>query len=873
MKLLRWRHRKEQDLQDEIHSHLQMAIRDQEECGATKAEAECAARREFGNVELVKEITRDTWEFTWLDRLVQDFRFGLRTFRRSPGFTAVAVLTLGVALAASAIMFSIINCVLLLPLPYKDSDRLVRIYSIDKMGRKGGLPASGFLNLLKRNHSFQSVAAYFYGSCTITGGDFPEEVNYLRVTPDYFSVFGVAPMLGRVIQDQDINPKANYTHGGAPPDGAVTVLSYGFWQRRFGSDSSIIGKTLYMEGKPVSVVGVLPFGFQMTQYTAGPGVDCWLPQDPAAGAVSIAARLRSGASLPQAQAEVSFLAKTPPEKGADSANTTSIIVVSLQEAVVGNVRQELMLLLGAVLFVLLVACGNISNMLIARGICRQKEMAIRSAVGASRVRLIRQLLTESILLFLFGGTLGVLLALWCKNAVIAFAPKTLPRVQEIAFDARAFGFTLAAALLTGIACGLIPALRTSRTDLPQAIKEGIPTSGGGVRRWFGNSVVTCQIALVFMLLIASGLMIRTFIRMQAVPLGFDYKNVILMDVNPPRYKSEWENSSGWLTFTENLFERIKNIPGIELAAIGTPPLVSWGAFGYFVSDKYNEPLWCGLSPITPDYFRVLKVRLLEGRLFTGDDRPGTPRVAIVNQTAAKLLWPGGNPLGRSLTLTDRSKTKQYYPIQVVGRVEDIKMAGLDGAPLPSVFTVLAQNKGAYVNMMLMRTRGDASTIMPSLRKALQDIDKDTALTGFEPLSKSVDQEFAGRRFSLLLISIFGALAFILATIGIYTSIAYSVSRRTHEIGIRMALGAQRKNVLTLILKQGVWMMVVGETIGLAGALALNHLMGKMVFGVTTTDTATYVAVLLSWATVAFLASYIPAARAARIDPLQSLRRE
>ena len=274
MKILGWRHRKEQDLQDEIHSHLQMAIRDREERGETKMEAECAARREFGNVELVKEMTRDAWGVAWLDRLLQDLRFGLRTFRRSPTFTTVAMLTLGVTLAASATMFSIINCVLLLPLPYKDSGRMVRIYAVDKTGRRGGLSASSFLNLLQRNQSFQSVASSFYGSCTMTGGAFPEEVNFLRVTPGYFGVFGVEPLLGRVIQGQDIHPNVDYSHGGAPPDGSVTVLSYGFWQRRFGGDGGIIGKTVYMEGKPVSVVGVLPSSFQMTQYTGGPAVDC-----------------------------------------------------------------------------------------------------------------------------------------------------------------------------------------------------------------------------------------------------------------------------------------------------------------------------------------------------------------------------------------------------------------------------------------------------------------------------------------------------------------------------------------------------------------------------------------------------------------------
>jgi putative ABC transport system permease protein len=875
-----WRRRQDEDLDEEIRNHLQMAMRDHVDRGQPAEEAHRSALREFGNVALVKEVTRDMWGWTWLERLAQDVRFGLRLLRRSPGFTALAVLTLGVALGASAIMFSIINGVLLLPLPYRDSNRLVRLYTTAGDGKNDAVSALDFIDWARQARSFEGIAAIHTSPFeTLNDRDFPEQIVVMAVSSEFFRLLGALPAMGRLFQPGDF-VFSNRDGRNSGYDGAVAVLSYGLWQSRYGSDQNLIGHSISIEGKSVKVVGVAAPDFQFSAGVGQPKADCWVSsvfgekEDPRFRSLMVIGRTRKDVTLGQAQAEMNAIAsgikRTRPKTNANR----SVRLLSLHESMVGNVRRQLLVLFGAVAFVLLIACSNIANLLLARAATRQKEIAVRSSVGASRWRLMRQLLTESVLLCLLGGLAGILLALCCKNAIIALAPEDLPRVDAIVFDAKSFAFMFLSALLTGVLCGVVPALRASRMDLTEALKDGTLSPMGSRRGWLGHGLVTAQISLTLMLLIASGLMIRTYARLHAVPLGFDAANVIVFNARPPLFKSQnYRRLDAWTGYCESVAKQIQRIPGVDSAAMGALPIKGAAVgMGVYVEGQDKVTSYNSVST-TSEYFRVIGARLLEGRLFNESDRADSLRVAIVNQSVAQRLWPGSNPIGKRFAPAGREKPANPEWIQVIGLVADVRMSGLEGPPVPFIYIPMSQSQGAFSFMALVRITTSPSSLVPLLRKALQNVDRDAALGKIETIEEILDSKFAERRFNLLLISVFGGLAFVLATIGIYGTIAYSVSRRTHEIGIRMALGAQAGNVLRLLIRQGLWMLTIGEAIGLAGALALNKLLSSMVFGVTTTDALTYIVVSLTWAAVAILASFLPARRATWIDPMLALRCE
>jgi putative ABC transport system permease protein len=814
-----------------------------------------------------------------MEDLYQDLRYGLRIFVKNPGSTALSVLMLAVALGASAIMFSIINGVLLLPLPYPDADRLVRIYSTSKSGDKSAVSPADFFDWRQQAHSFEGITAFSFPlDATLTGKEFPEEIRVIPVTMDFFAVFGTQAALGRVLHAEDFDTKTNFSFL-SPPQGVAAVLRYGLWQRRFGGDSGLIGQSITINGGPVTIAGVLPANFHFSDSPGKPDVDCWLPhvykenENPKWSSLTVIGRLKMGISVRQAQAEMDVIARLLEKKRPETNVGRGVQLVSFHESIVGNVRPQLLILFSAVIFVLLTACANIANLLLARAAGRQKEMAVRTAIGASRLRLIRQLLTESILLCVLGGFLGLMLAIFCKGVISGYAPKNLPRVEDISIDFRTFCFGLLVALLTGVLCGVVPALRASRTDLTQALKDGSSASAVRNRGWLGNGLVTSQIALALMLLIATGLMIRTFAQLHAVPLGFDPNNLISITVRPPLYKLEYQRGrmSAAIKYGEAFLEEVKRIPEIEWAAMGAPPLIKGGTREGFIVEGRDVDL--RLSTASPDYFRVLGVRLLEGRFFNEGDRRDSPGVAIINQTAAKELWPGLSPVGRKILRPHPSDPSKSESIQVVGLVRDVKLSGLEGRAEPYVYVPLEQTRYSFYSTVLLRTKTDPSSLIPSLRRALQAVDKDAPLSDIVSMRQVLDKEFADRRFHLMLISVFGALAFALATIGIYGIIAYSVSNRTQEIGIRLALGALKSDVLRLIFGQGLWMLIIGEAIGLTGAVAMNKLMSSMVFRVTTTDPLTYVVVTAVWAAVALLACYIPARRATEVDPMVALRYE
>jgi putative ABC transport system permease protein len=868
-----WRRRQQEDLDAEIESHLRMAMRDRMERGENPEEAACSARREFGNVGLVKEVTRDMWGWTALERLCQDLRYGWRMLRRTPGFTALAIIMLGVALGASSIMFSVIHGVLLLPLPYKDPDRLVRLYSTDASGKNGTVTQKDFVKWLRLNHSFEFLAAAQPStSDTLTDRDFPEQITVMEVTPGFFDLLGVRAQLGRLFQALDFKV-VDRPNSYRRYDGDVVVLSNDVWQRRYGGDANLIGQSVMINENPFTVIGIMPPEFHFAEDAGGLPVDCWAPRVYGANAqpwgfLTVIGRLRKGISLGQAQAEMNVVAQSADSTSARRTIRSGSRLIALHESVVGKVRLQLLVLFGAVAFVLITACANVANLLLARSARRRREMAVRSAVGASRTRLFRQLLTESVLLCLLSGFVGLVFAIATKNTIIALAPADLPRVSAISFNATAFGFAFLIAVLTGVLCGFIPALRASRSDLTEALKEGAPVELVQSRAWFGNGLVTVQVALALMLLIASSLMIRTYARLHAVPLGFNSGNVMVLNAMPPFFKfAVYRGQTSPERYSEALVEQVQKVPGVDCAAIGVVPIRGTSAGFYFYVD--GEQRSVPSVSTTPDYFRVIGCRLLAGRLFDKTDRADTPLVVVVNQSAAQKLWPGSSPIGRRIELRENPKKPAW--IQVIGLVSDVRMSGLERPSIPFLYTPMSQSQGIYSGRMLVRTTANPSDLVPLLRKALQSVDRDAALGKIETLEQILDSQYAGRRFNLLLISIFGALAFVLATIGIYGTIAYAVSRRTHEIGIRMALGAQKGDVLRLVIRQGLWMLMIGEAAGIAGALALNKLMSSMVFEISTTDLATYVGISLTWAAVAILATYLPSRRATLVDPLQALR--
>ncbi len=868
----RWRRRREEELDAEIQGHLQMALRERIERGEEPEQAAVAVRREFGNIGLIKDVTRDMWGWSWFERLLQDLQYGWRMLRRSPGFTALAVIMLGAALGASALMFSVIHGILLLPLPYRDPDRLVRLYAVDTQGKNDTATHAEFVKWLRWSHSFEFLAAVQNSSMDIlTDKEFPEQIVVLGVTTGFFDVLGVRAQFGRVFQPQDFKAAGGER---IAYDGSVVVLSHELWQRRYGADPNLVGKSILLNNVPVTVIGIMPAEFHFSQDIGHLRVDCWAPRiygDNAQhfGALTVIGRLRNRVSLAQAQAEMNGVAKiTDPDPQNSQLrprqrSPRAVQVTSLHESIVGQVRPQLLILFGAVTFVLITACANVANLVLARSMRRQREMAVRAAAGASRMRLFRQLLTESVLLCLAGGVAGILFAVAARKAIMNLAPANLPRASAVSLDATSFGFTFLLAVLTGLLCGTIPALRASSPQLTEALKEGAPGMEPRIRGWLGNVLVTVQIALALMLLIASGLMMRTYAMLQSVPLGFEPKSVLVMNAMPPVFKvGLYRRLDTLIEYSKRLTAAVEKIPGVESAAVGVVPIRGAGA-GLTVHVNGEEAFITSVST-TPDYFRTVGSKLIAGRLFDGVDRAGAPLVGVVNQTAARKFWPGKSPIGQRMDLSSDW-------IQIIGLVNDVRMSGLEGPPVPFLYTPMSQSQGVFSGRMLVRIKVPQSAVVPLLRKAVLSVDRDAALGKVEMLEEILDAQYAARRFNLLLISIFGGLAFVLATVGIYGTIAYSVSRRTHEIGIRMAVGAQRRDVIRLIMRQGLGVLLIGEALGLAGSLALNRLMSSLVFQVSTTDLATYAAVSLAWAGAAVLANYFPSRKATLIDPLQAIR--
>jgi putative ABC transport system permease protein len=809
--------------------------------------------------------------------MFKELRYAARMLVKRPGFTLVAVLTLALGIGANTAIFSVVNATLLRPLPFKDPDRVVMIWGVLAKLQADTLPnsAPNFEGLRKDAKSFEHMSAFRSWSWQLTGSGDPELLRGARVTSDFFEAVGAGPTLGRVFTAEEDVPNR------AP----VAVISYDLWQRHFGGDQNVIGKTITLTGQNAMVIGVMPAGFR---FPGGanmiPGLqfslqnDVWMPlaitdeQRQRQGNLNLATigRLKPGVSPLQGRTELNAIQQGLPL----GTIGFGINVVPLHQQMVGTIRKPLFVLLATVAFVLLIACANIANLLLARATSRQKEIAIRAALGAGRRRIVGQLLTESLLLSITGGAIGLLLAVWGNSLLVSLIPREVPRISEVSVDPRILLFTLAISILTGLIFGLVPALQASRFDLNKSLKDGVRgmTSGAGQNR-LRSLLVVSEVAMALVLLIGAALLMKSFVRLLEVKPGFNPANVLTFEVQLPNLPpSRYERDEEQTAFFQQLTTRLQALPGVENAG-GVLSLPLSGAVestDLFVAGQESRD---GLRPqadytvVTPNYFATLQIPLLQGRQLNAQDKQDAPLVIVINDTLAARLWPGQDPIGKRLRVGFEEKDRE-----VIGVVGTIKQTTLDAEAHAAMYLPHLQSPNPRLTL-LVRTHGDPLSIAAAVRQEVRAIDKDVPVTQVQTMEKVLGASVAQPRFSMLVVALFAALALVLSAVGIYGVMAYAVSRRAHEIGVRMALGAGANQVLKLVLKDGMTLALAGIALGLLGAFALTRLMASLLFGVGAKDPATFISVAVFLALVAFIACYIPARRATKVDPLVALRNE
>jgi putative ABC transport system permease protein len=870
-----YRARREREFAEELEGHLAMHMEDNLRAGMSPEEARRRALIKLGGVTLTKELHREQGGLPMLETLLQDLRFGLRMLRKNPGFTLIAILTLALGIGANTAIFSVVNAVLLRPLPYANDAQLVMIW--------GKLPSAGitrlytsapeFLDYRERTTAFVQVGVYSATDFTLTGNGEAERLNGAIVSPDLLSLLGVQPMLGRhFLPDEEQADRAG-----------VAMLSHGLWQRRFGGDPQLIGQTIMLSGQSYTVVGIMPPGFQFPNDET----EIWRPlvitnlKTPEnrrdAWFLSAVARLKPRVTIAQAQADLDALASSLRREHPNfyGENTGwGINLFSLRSELVGKVRDALPILLAVVGCVLLIGCANVANLLLARATTRQREMAVRAAIGAHRWRLIRQLLTESLLLALAGGGLGILLALWSNNYLIKLGPKELSSSGPVGMDGRVLVFTLLVSLLTAALFGLAPAWQASKLNLNEALKEGGRGASAGRGR-LRNLLVLGEIAIALTLLVGAGLVLKSFYRLLQVDPGFDPANVLTLRLalSPTQYPEGQQQRA----FYEQALSQITAIPGVQAAgAVQNLPMSgSLSTKNFSIEGQPDPSLQVDFYQASPNYFRAMGMRVASGRFFTQDDREDQPRVAIVNETLARRFFPDQNPLGKRIRIGNA--TGPFPWLSIVGVVRDVKHNGLDEETKPALYVPYMQPplpQWKYGSMFLtVRTQSDPLNLIAALRSTVQALDKNQPLYRVATMEQLLARSLAARKFSLLLLVLFAALALSLSVIGLYSVLAYAVTQRTHEIGIRIALGASANDVLRLVVKQGMALALIGVAVGLLAALALTRLMKSLLFGVGPTDPLTFIVIAALLTLVAFVACWVPARRATKVDPLIALRTE
>jgi putative ABC transport system permease protein len=806
-----------------------------------------------------------------METLIQDLRYGMRALLKSPGFTAVAVIALALGIGANTAIFSVVNTVLLRPLPFKDPDRLVVVIET-KLPQFPEFTASpgNFIDWQKQNTVFEQIEAVRQLAYNLSGAGEPERIRSARVTAGMFDMLGIKPAQGRgFLPEEDQVGHEN-----------VAVISHALWQRRFGGDLNVLNQTITLNAQSYTIIGVMPQGVEFPDRNT----ELWTPmaftsqqsQQHGSHFISVTGRLKPGATLDQAQTEMSTIAGRLAEQYPNSNAGWDVKILPMQDYQVRDIKPALVVLLCAVALVLLIACANVANLLLARATAREKEMAIRAALGAGRFRIARQLLTESLLLAVIGGGAGLLLAVWGIDSLLALAPEGLPRVKDVSIDAGAMMFTLAISLLTGLVFGLAPVLQASHPNLNESLKEGGKGSSGGPRRQrIRNALVVVEVSMALVLLVGAGLMFRSFVRLQEVSPGFNPANALMVAISLPQGK--YQQPAQQRAFFDQVIENVSALPGVmSVGATESLPMSGDYVFGFEIEGRPpaapGEDISTNYYSVTPDYFRAMGIQLLRGRLFTDHDREGAQRVAIINETMAKRIFPDEDPIGKRIALTNESTAYR----EIVGIVNDVKQYGLAEATPLQTYEPFAQKPFSSM-LLVVRGANDPSSLGGAIRSQVFAVDKDQPVSRIVTLEELVAGSVARQRFAMVLFAIFAGVAMALAGVGLYGVMSYSVTQRTHEIGIRMALGAQPGDILRVVIRQGAALALIGIAIGLAGAFVLTKLVSSvlsgLLFGVSSTDALTFTVIPVALLGVALGASYAPARRAAKADPLVALRHE
>ena len=862
----------DQELSEELRAHLDLLTDQKVREGLAPEAARRAALLDVGGVEQVKERVREVRMGRPLEDLSQDLRYALRGLRKHRAFTALAVITLALGIGANTAIFTVINTVLLKPLPYDKPEQLV-VVTETVSDRPFGVSYQNFVDWRSQNTVFENVTALRpRESFNLTGAGESERLQGRLVSANFLSTLGIKPVRGRDFLAEDDQPSAT----------PVAIISHALWQRRFGGDETIIGKQLTLNGQQYTVIGITPANFRF-----GAEADVTVPiglsaerfklrgKDPG---VTALARLKHGTSIDNANAELNTIAARLEQQYPDTNTGRRVRIESLRESVVGDVRPTLLTLLGAVGFVLLIACANVANLLLTRSAGRQREMAIRTALGAGRTRILRQLFTESAVLALTGGVVGLLLAIWGTRVLSSYIPEGIPRMTELGVDGSVLAFTFGASLLTGLFFGLAPALQSAKTNLTETLKEGERNSSPSHNR-AGKLLVISEVALTLVLLVGAGLLVKSFWRLSQVNPGFDPQNVLAMQISINARPEEGPRVDNFLT---ELKQRVTQLPGVQSISVSNglpfeganfPPLVLEGKPAPAPGQDPTGLLYI----VSADYFKTMRIDLVRGRLFSSEDRKDTPQVALIDEVFARQYFPNEDPIGKRFKLNTPGADSR----EIVGVVRHVEHSGLEGqtANTAEFYFNFDQTPVAsltrYVRRLnlLVRTTVEPLSLAGPVRNQISELDKDQAVFNVRTMEQALAQSVESRRFSMILLAVFALLALTLAAVGIYGVISYSVAQRTREVGIRMALGARTIDVLNLVVRDGLKLVLIGIGVGLAGALLLTRLMTALLFGVTATDAVTYVTVALGLIIVALIACCIPARRATKVDPLVALRFE
>jgi putative ABC transport system permease protein len=796
-----------------------------------------------------------------METLFKDIRYSLRSMLKRPSFAAIAVLTLTLGIGANTAIFSVVNAVLLRPFPYAQADRIVRIDETEGDGGMGVSPPN-LLDFQQQNHSFENIAGYAGGSFILTNAGEPVRIQGANISHNLLSVLGLNPLLGRGFSEYDERPGQDQ----------VALLGYGLWRRQFGGDQNLIGRRITLDNKSYLVLGVMPRDFEFPIQTEQ--VEVWAPlsqpesMDKLRGAhyLDVVGRIKPNVSLAQAHADLEIIAQRLAQQYPKlvPGKTT---VVPLKQDLVGKAQPYLLILAGAVLLVFLIATANVISLMLARAAERQKEIALRTALGANRFRLVRQLLTEGLLLSLFGGIGGVLIASWGTEVLIAIAPGDLPRLQNAHVDGWVLLFALGTSLVSGILLGVAPAWRAWSPDLHSTLKEGESRTATAPRQALRKGLVVAEITCALVLLCGAGLLIKTLWKLKAVDPGFDPANIAVAEVVLP--KTKYPDEARQTAFFQQLLDRIQSLPDVGSAA-GTSNLPMSGTNMVFlasVEGRPNSSFPASFRAVTQDYFRTMRIPLLKGRWFENRDNASSPSVVVINESMARQIWPGEEPLGKRIKHGFKNQVAE-----VIGVIGDVKYAGLDEQTKPEMYAPFAQRPWSFMRIVV-RTKSNPQNLAAAIRSEVRAIDRDQPIDKLTTMASVVSASIAARRFYMQLLGMFAAMAFILASVGIYGVVSYSVAQRTRELGIRLALGAQQSDVLRLVLAEGLWLTALGVVFGLAGAFAATRVLTSLLYKVKPTDPITFLAVPLSLIAVALLACYIPARRATKVDPMVALRYE